>query len=263
MSHHPSTIRLCPSALPGLLAAAMLCALLGACGGEEANASGSGARPAPEGLAEQQLCAPEPGAPIATLSTTMGDVSFVLYPEYAPMAVENFVGLARQGYYDGLPFHRVIEGFLIQTGAGAQGDSDIWNGNAFPNEISDRLHHYAGAVAMACAAEDAAGNLSQFYIVQSPPDSVDAAAAKALTQAGLRDSVVAAYRAVGGVPYLDNLDTVFGQVYEGMDVVDAIAAAECGDDNRPSEDILVLRVTIGSYAASEPPADDASSGAAQ
>ena len=86
------------------------------------------------------------------------------------MAVENFVGLAQQGYYNGLSFHRVIEGFLVQTGdatgTGA-GGSTIWNGNSYPNEISDRLHHYAGAVAMAHAPDGASGNLSQFYIVQS------------------------------------------------------------------------------------------------
>jgi len=170
------------------------------------------------------------------------------------MAVENFVGLAQQGYYNGLSFHRVIEGFLVQTGdatgTGA-GGSTIWNGNSYPNEISDRLHHYAGAVAMAHAPDGASGNLSQFYIVQSAQDSVDKTLAKTLTEAGVREAVVTAYQAVGGAPYLDNLNTVFGQVYDGMDVVDAIAAVECGEDDRPLEDVIVNSVTIGTYSAAQ------------
>ena len=210
-------------------AAAACCVLLGACeSGSLAAAAGKRTRPAD--LGELQFITPAEGDPIATLSTTLGDISFVLYPDIAPMAVENFVGLAQQGYYNGLSFHRVIEGFLVQTGdatgTGA-GGSTIWNGNSYPNEISDRLHHYAGAVAMAHAPDGASGNLSQFYIVQSAQDSVDKTLAKTLTEAGVREAVVTAYQAVGGAPYLDNLNTVFGQVYDGMDVVDAIAAVEC------------------------------------
>ena len=234
-------------------AAAACCVLLGACeSGSLAAAAGKRTRPAD--LGELQFITPAEGDPIATLSTTLGDISFVLYPDIAPMAVENFVGLAQQGYYNGLSFHRVIEGFLVQTGdatgTGA-GGSTIWNGNSYPNEISDRLHHYAGAVAMAHAPDGASGNLSQFYIVPSAQDSVDKTLAKTLTEAGVREAVVTAYQAVGGAPYLDNLNTVFGQVYDGMDVVDAIAAVECGEDDRPLEDVIVNSVTIGTYSAAQ------------
>ncbi len=235
-----------------LFAAAALCVLLGACGEDGPSGTSPAARPKPEGLTEAQLAVPAEGAPVATISTTMGDVSLVLFPELAPMAVENFIGLAQRGYYNGLPFHRVINGFLVQTGDAGDtenGGDTIWNGNAYPNELSDRLHHYAGAVAMAHAPGDAAGNRSQFYIVQSAPDSVDAALAKTLEEAGVREGVVQAYRAVGGAPYLDNLNTVFGQVYSGMEIVDAIAAVDCGDDDRPLEDVLVNSVTIGTYTA--------------
>ena len=196
-------------------AAAACCVLLGACeSGSLAAAAGKRTRPAD--LGELQFITPAEGDPIATLSTTLGDISFVLYPDIAPMAVENFVGLAQH-----------------------------------PNEISDRLHHYAGAVAMAHAPDGASGNLSQFYIVQSAQDSVDKTLAKTLTEAGVREAVVTAYQAVGGAPYLDNLNTVFGQVYDGMDVVDAIAAVECGEDDRPLEDVIVNSVTIGTYSAAQ------------
>ena len=236
-------------------AAAALCVLMGGCETAKPSGTNPGERPKPEGISEAQLAAPAEGALIATVSTTKGDFSLVLFPEQAPMAVENFVGLAQQGYYNGLPFHRVIEGFLIQTGdaegTGSSGDT-IWSGNAYPNEISDRLHHYAGAVAMAHAQGDAAGNRSQFYIVQSAPDSVDSALAKKLEEAGVREEVVAAYRAVGGAPYLDNLNTVFGQVYAGMEVVDAIASVECGENDCPLEPVLVNSITIGAYTAAVP-----------
>ncbi len=240
-----------------ILFAAALCTLMGGCGAAEAEAGRTPARSVPEGLSEAQLTAPSEGALVAVIATSRGEISLVLFPEQAPMAVENFVGLAQQGYYNGLPFHRVIEGFLIQTGdaegTGSGGDT-IWSGNAYPNEISDALHHYAGAVGMAHAEGDAVGNRSQFYIVQSAPDSVDDALAKKLEEAGVREPVVAAYRAVGGAPYLDNLNTVFGQVYAGMDVVDAIAAVECGENDRPLEDVLVESVTIGNYSAAAPAA---------
>lgn len=230
---------------------AALCVLLGSCGGTGGTAAGGRVRPE---STELQFVTPAEGDPIATLSTTLGDISIVLYPDIAPMAVENFVGLAQQGYYNGLSFHRVIEGFLIQTGDATgtgSGGTTIWNGNSYPNEISDKLHHYAGAVAMAHAPDDASGNLSQFYIVQSAQDSVDNALAQTLTDAGVRQAVIDTYRAAGGAPYLDNLNTVFGQVYDGMDVVDAIAAVECGEDDRPLEDVIVNSVTIGTYSTAQ------------
>ena len=243
--------------IASILFAAALCAALGGCETAKPSGQDPAARPVPEGLSEAQLSAPAEGALIATVSTTKGEFSLVLFPDQAPMAVENFVGLAQRGYYNGLPFHRVIEGFLIQTGdaegTGSGGDT-IWNGNAYPNEISDRLHHYAGAVAMAHAQGDDAGNRSQFYIVQSAPDSVDGALAKTLEEAGVREQVVEAYRAVGGAPYLDNLNTVFGQIYAGMEVVDAIAAVECDENDRPLEAVFVNTVTVGTYSAAAPAA---------
>ncbi len=231
--------------------AASLCILISGCA-DGSIASGSKHRTRPEGLNELQFVSPQEGDPIATISTSMGDISIILYPELAPMAVENFTGLAQDGYYDGLSFHRVVEGFLIQTGdatkTGCGGDS-IWNGRDFPNEISDQLHHYSGAVAFAHPRSGDGGNLSQLYIVQSAQNSVDKEIGDTLLSNGVRQEVVDAYRAVGGVPYLDNLDTVFAQVYSGMDVVDAIAAVDCGDDEVPEEDVIINSITVGTYSA--------------
>lgn len=192
--------------------------------------------------AEAQLQPPAEGAPTATLTTALGDISFVLYPDAAPMAVENFTGLASRGYYNGLPFHRIIADYLIQTGDGTNtgiGGTTIWGGAPYPTELSDSLHHFTGAVAMVCVPDE--GCRSQFYIVSTPQDSVSQKTAQSLTQAGVRQSVTDAYAAVGGAPELDNQDTVFGQVYAGMDVVDAIAASK--------DPVTVDSITIAPYAA--------------
>lgn len=235
-----------------LLAMAM-CVSFFACG-ENGGGLFSSGRPEKIDSAEVQFEAPAEGDPVAVFSTSLGEISVVLYPKYAPMAVENFVALAQQGYYDGIVFHRVEKDFIIQsgdaTGTGGSGAS-IWSNNAYPDELSDKLHHYSGALATAHASDGSVGNLSQFYFVATPAGSIDRAAAKTLTDAGLRQEVVDAYRAAGGAPYLDGLDTVFGQVYAGMDVVDAIAAVETDGTGKPLEDVTLISVTITTYSAAQ------------
>ena len=139
-----------------------------ACGGKK---SAKVNRPAVESQ-EQQFQAPNEGDPIAIFHTSKGEIRAVLYPDDAPMAVENFTGLVEQGYYNGLTFHRAVYGALVQggddTGTGL-GGATIWRDNPFPVEPSDRLHHYAGALCVAHSEEDAASNLSQFYFVQALP----------------------------------------------------------------------------------------------
>ena len=232
-------------------AAAACCVLLGACeSGSLAAAAGKRTRPAD--LGELQFITPAEGDPIATLSTTLGDISFVLYPDIAPMAVENFVGLAQQGYYNGLTVSRVESGFVVEAGQGADGRGNtIWNGSRYPAETTDSLHHYSGAL---CMGTDASGECaSVFYVMQTLPgdQSVTQELVDQMNSAGYRAEVVSAYQTAGGAPYLDNLNTVFGQVYDGMDVVDAIAAVECGEDDRPLEDVIVNSVTIGTYSAAQ------------
>lgn len=230
-----------------------MCVSLSACEKSGGGLFSSG-RPEKIDSAEVQFGTPAEGDPVAVFSTSLGEISVVLYPQYAPMAVENFVALAQQGYYDGIVFHRVEQDFIIQsgdaTGTGGSGAS-IWNNNAYPDELSDQLHHYSGALATAHATDGSVGNLSQFYFVATPAGSIDKAAAKTLTEAGLRQEVVDAYRAAGGAPYLDGLDTVFGQVYAGMDVVDAIAAVETDGAGKPLEDVTLVSVTITTYAAAQ------------
>ncbi len=193
-----------------------------------------------------QFTTPNEDAVLVYLETSEGTITAVLYPELAPMACENFLGLAQAGYYDETLFHRAKEGFVIQGGDAegtGLGGTSIWN-HAFPNEITPSLHHYAGALCMA-GANDAQGSLlSQFYIVASPPANLDEAALTTLTTAGYPQEVVDTYQQAGGLPYLDYRDTVFGQVISGMDVVDRIAQVDTDDNDTPKKDITLHSVSV-------------------
>ncbi len=228
-----------------LLLALFLCAALTGCEktDEPMPASSSEEAHAPDasGANYPQLQGPAEGAPVATVSTALGDISFILFPDDAPMAVENFTGLSEKGYYNGLPFHRVEPGFLLQTGASQSesGDETVWGGGAFPIEISAKLHHFTGAVAM--AADENGGNKSQFYFVTTPDDSVTEKASDALIEAGMEADAARTYFIMGGAPALDGADTVFGQVYEGFDVLAAIEQSD--------EPVTVDSVTVGVFSA--------------
>lgn len=202
-------------------------------------------RPAVES-GERQFAAPAAGDTVAVFDTTAGVFRAVLYPDAAPQACENFIGLAQAGYYNGLAFSRVEAGFIAQAGQTADGGvSTIWNGSGYPAEVTDTLHHYSGAL---CAALDGSGQAaSVFYVVETLPDSVTEELVDLMSAGGWREEVIAAYQAGGGAPYLDYTDTVFGQVYEGMDVVDAIAQSEADETGRPLEEITIRSVTIEIY----------------
>src|SRR5246127_470549 len=147
----------------------------------------------------------------ATLQTNKGPIQVELFDDDSPKTVENFRSLAGQGFYDGVIFHRVIDDFMIQggdpTGTGSGGP-----GYTFEDEFND--HRVArGALAMANAGPNTNG--SQFFIV-----TADAC------------------------PWLDGKHTVFGQVTNGMDVVDTISQAETGPGDRPREDVVIERVDL-------------------
>ena len=155
--------------LPLLLAAVLLCS----CG---SNAKKAPTRPDQFISEERQFAAPSDGDTIAIFSTSLGEVRAVLYPDAAPMAVYNFVGLARSGYYDGTIIWRSQYGFAVQggdaTGTGT-GGSTIWSNNPYPLEADASLKHYAGALCAAFAqGGDVTGGNSQFYFVAALPDSV-------------------------------------------------------------------------------------------
>lgn len=215
---------------------------------------------------ERQFAQPADGDFIAVFSTSLGEVRAVLYPDAAPMAVQNFVGLARSGYYDNTVIWRTQYGFAVQggdAGGTGSGGATIWSNNPYPLEANTGLRHYAGALCAAFAqGGQVTGGNSQFYFVTALPDSVDETMQQQLRDNGYSDEQVAAYAGAGGLPYLDNTDTVFGQVYEGMDVVDKMACVPTiknedeTDTYRPQEDstITIYKVTIANYPG--PSADE-------
>jgi cyclophilin family peptidyl-prolyl cis-trans isomerase len=147
----------------------------------------------------------------ATLHTNRGPVALELFDGDAPKTVENFTGLARDGFYDGLTFHRVIRGFMVQGGC-PLGTGTGGPGYTFEDEINE--HKVArGALAMANAGPDTNG--SQFFIVTAEE-----------------------------APWLDGKHTVFGRVSAGMDNVDAIEAVETGPQDRPVDPVLIERVEL-------------------
>ncbi len=185
------------------------------------------------------------GDTVAVMKTTMGEIKILLFPEAAPKAVENFTTHAKNGYYNGIIFHRVIPEFMIQggdpTGTGRGGES-IW-GRSFEDEFSVDYHNIRGALSMANAGPSTNG--SQFFIVQAK--EVDAGLLSQMEQLadrGFPTECVEDYKALGGTPWLDFKHTVFGQVVDGMDVVDAIATVKTGFGDKPLEDVVILGIDV-------------------
>ena len=180
---------------------------------------------------------------LVEMVTTEGSIEIKLFPKQAPKTVENFITHAKDGYYDNVLFHRVIENFMIQGGdpkGDGTGGESIWNGS-FDDEISNQLYNIRGALSMANAGKDAQGNGtngSQFFIVQNSDDMSDG-----LLKDYYPEKIIDAYKK-GGTPHLDGKHTVFGQVTKGMDVVDKIAAAETAEQDKPKKDIRIEKINI-------------------
>jgi len=147
----------------------------------------------------------------ATMHTNHGEIQLELFDEDAPKTVDNFVKLSKDGYYDGLIFHRVIRDFMIQGGC-PQGTGTGGPGYEFEDEINDNKI-VRGALAMANAGPNTNG--SQFFIVTTE-----------------------------AAPWLDGKHTVFGRVTSGMEAVDSIEGTETGAQDRPVNDALIERVEV-------------------
>lgn len=146
------------------------------------------------------------------IETTMGDIYADLYAKEAPKTVENFVTLAKKGFYDGIIFHRVIPDFMIQTGD-PTGTGMGGPGYQFADEFSPNLKHdKAGVLSMANSGPNTNG--SQFFITEGP------------------------------TPHLNNRHSVFGQVTQGIDVVKKIATAPRDGNDRPRTEIKMTKVSV-------------------
>ncbi|MFM1524284.1 MULTISPECIES: peptidylprolyl isomerase [Helcococcus] len=183
----------------------------------------------------------------AKIKTNMGEMELILFPKVAPKAVENFVKHAKDGYYEGIIFHRVIEGFMIQggdpTGTGRGGES-IWK-KSFEDEFDVNYRNFYGALSMANAGPNTNG--SQFFIVTAKNninDNLVGQMKKLGEKGGFPDSVIDAYKNLGGTPHLDGRHTVFGHVVKGMDVAEKISKVERDAADKPVKDVVIEKITI-------------------
>ena len=182
---------------------------------------------------------------VIRMETSLGNIRLKLYDETV-LHRDNILKLIREGYYNGMLFHRVIKDFMIQggdpKGTGTGGES-IW-GKPFADEFSSELHNFRGALSMANAGPNTNG--SQFFIVQADSvsddlvDQLETASEKLFPLEAVRE-----YENNGGTPWLDYHHTVFGQVFEGMDVVDDIANVKVDFfQNKPLEDVKIQTIEI-------------------
>ena len=164
--------------------------------------------------------------PVVTIEMEDGGIiKAELYPETAPQSAYNFISLVKQGYYDGLIFHRVINGFMIQggdpTGTGMGGPGYCIKGEFVQNGVANDLKHTEGVLSMARAMHpDSAG--SQFFIMHKD------------------------------APYLDGQYAAFGKVIEGMDVVDRIATCATDFNDRPRAEQKMAKVTVDTFGEEYP-----------
>ena len=234
----------------------------------------------------RQFAAPVKGDTMAKFTTSMGEIVVKLFPKEAPKAVENFTTHAKEGYYDGMTFHRVISDFMVQTGdptGTGYGGESIWGG-PFDDELISYLSPYYGALCMANRGANTNG--SQFFFVTMTDKDIEVYRRLNMDvedRYKVADAKIAKWAEVGGAIYLDyqmqNLKkqtypnaytvyyhTTFGQVVEGMDVVEAIsrvrtygdkevteAQIKYGKDqtevvkDKPVEDVIVEHIEIYTY----------------
>jgi cyclophilin family peptidyl-prolyl cis-trans isomerase len=205
--------------------------------------------------------APEIGEKIAVITVKdYGTIKVQLFPEAAEKGVENFIGLSEMDYYNELIFHRVIKNFMNQGGdprGDGTGGQSMWGGE-FDGGIPAGLYHFSGAIAYANSGSTSTDG-SQFYIVNTDPGYTycggyqdadgNVQVITDLDESGISmpKNVADKYREVGGVPMLDGSYTVFGQVFEGMDVVRAIGDVATNADDKPLTQVLIEDISIVEY----------------
>lgn len=211
---------------------------------------------------------PKEGEEIVVMTIkNKGEIKIKLFSELLPKACANFIGLAKHGYYDGLTFHRIIADFMIQGGdpdGTGMGGSSVWGidfdenggyslkggaGSQFDGGSSKYLYHVNGALAYANSGATSTDG-SQFFIVVGNKLSEDVVRQynSMYSSMELTDAAVKAYTENGGSPFLDGSYTVFGQVFEGMDLVNDICNnTETDENDKPVSDVVIESVKVIVY----------------
>lgn len=204
----------------------------------------------------KNFTAPQKGDKVVALKFEgyEGEVKIRFFPEYAEQGVTNFLGLAEDGYYDGVIFHRIISDFMIQGGdpdGTGRGGESLWGGK-FDGGTSMDIIHAAGAVAYANSGSTAT-NGSQFYIVTGQVYEEE------MFGEGYPEDRKEIFKTAGGTPSLDGGYTVFGQVYDGLDIIytiqdvatDTTEGSSAKPQDRPIEDVVIEYMKVGEYNGEE------------
>lgn len=194
-------------------------------------------------IVKEQMAEPKKGETIAKIHVkNFGEIDVKFFKEDAPKAVENFLTHAKNGYYNGVTFHRVINDFMIQGGdpkGDGTGGESIW-GEPFEKEVNVKRFPFRGTIAMASTSLPKSLG-SQFFITQAKSDQN---VANQLKLRGVPNNLLEAYKEFGGYPSLFMNYTVFGQVYKGMDIVDKIAAVKVNAQDKPEENVVIEKVEV-------------------
>lgn len=208
---------------------------------------------APENVDIMNFTPPEKGDTVIEMTfKDYGTVKFRLFPEYAETGVENFIGLAKDGFYDGLTFHRIIKDFMIQGGdplGNGTGGKSLW-GSSFDGGTDPHLIHLSGAVAYANSGTTAS-NSSQFYIVTGTETDDELFEQYSAYGYNFSEKAKEAYKKNGGTPFLDGNYTVFGQVFDGLDIIYQIQCNATDANDKPLDDVIIESVKVTEYNGEE------------
>ena len=227
-----------------LLTGALLTASLSACEHKEVVLDNESVANFTEPAAGEEIC-------VMTIKD-QGDIKIRFFPDETEKGTENFKELVKSGFYDELPFHRIIDKFMIQGGdpkGDGTGGRDAWGGTGFTQTVSDHLAHVPGAVAYAINPQERL-NKSQFYIVTG--DEITDEKFGTLEQQGKKFSPFRQklYRQFGGAPHLDGGYEIFGQVISGMDIVMQLQTVPTNSNNKPKTPVLIEKAVIVPYDGS-------------
>lgn len=180
------------------------------------------------------------------ITTDLGNIKVVLFDE-TPKHRDNFLKLVKEGWYNGSPWHRVIKDFMIQGGRNKAGKEDP--GYTVPAEFVSKYYHKKGMLAAARQGDDVnpakASSGSQFYIVQGRKfDDVTLDAMEKRMNRKFSPQERKDYQTLGGAPHLDGGYTVFGEVIEGLNIVDKIAAVPCDQANKPVKEVKIISMKV-------------------
>lgn len=196
----------------------------------------------------EQMETPKADEEIAIIETDFGSIKLRLFPDVAPKAVENFKSLAKEGYFTGKTFYRVKEGELIMAVDEEEEDySPSIYGKPFEDEFNENYGHFRGAVSMANMGPDT--NESTFFIVYG--SSIDEGIIDSMRElgedGGFSNELIDTYETIGGYYEFDFKHTVFGQVFEGLDIVEELVNVELNEMDEPEEEIIIEKIEIVNY----------------